>query len=109
NGVTPLGLAAWLNAPDIVGLLLKESDSMVSVDGPDLHGATALMYAARDSRLNVVCILLAHGAKPDLIDDHHRSSIHFAREHPHILWLCERTVRQYRAREAQVSFEASDI
>ncbi|OCH95423.1 hypothetical protein OBBRIDRAFT_578211 [Obba rivulosa] len=101
NGVTPLGLAAWLDAPDIVRLLLEESHGMVSVDGSDLHGATPLMYAARDSRSHVVCILLAHGAKPDLTDMNHRSSLHFARDHPHILWLCERTVRFLRARETQ--------
>lgn len=43
NGVIPLGMAAWLNKPDAVQLLLEESADTVSVDGMDTHGATALM------------------------------------------------------------------
>lgn len=43
NGVIPLGMAAWLNMPDAVQLLLEESADTVSVDGMDTHGATALM------------------------------------------------------------------
>jgi hypothetical protein len=43
NGVIPLGMAAWLNAPAIVELLLDRSSDSVSVDGMDSQGATALM------------------------------------------------------------------
>jgi hypothetical protein len=43
NGVIPLGMAAWLNLPDVVRLLLEDSAHTVSVDGMDSHGATALM------------------------------------------------------------------
>jgi ankyrin repeat protein len=43
NGVIPLGMAAWLNMPDVVRLLLEDSAHTVSVDGMDSHGATALM------------------------------------------------------------------
>ena len=43
SGVTPLGLAAWLDSPDTVRLLLDESHGMVLVDSIDMHGATPLM------------------------------------------------------------------
>lgn len=43
NGVIPLGMAAWLNMVDAVRVLLEDSAGMVSVDGMDSHGATALM------------------------------------------------------------------
>jgi hypothetical protein len=43
NGTIPLGMAAWLNMPEVVRLLLEESADCVSVDGMDCHGATALM------------------------------------------------------------------
>ncbi len=43
NGVIPLSMAAWLNFPDLVQLLLEESADTVAVDGLDAHGATALM------------------------------------------------------------------
>jgi hypothetical protein len=43
RGVTPLGMAAWLNWEDAVRVLLEESAETVSVDGMDSCGATALM------------------------------------------------------------------
>ena len=43
NGVIPLGMAAWLNQPEVVRVLLEDSADSVSVDGKDSHGATALM------------------------------------------------------------------
>lgn len=43
NGVTPLGMAAWLNQPQAVHALLQISAESVSVDGMDSCGATALM------------------------------------------------------------------
>jgi hypothetical protein len=36
-------MAAWLNFPEVVRLLLEDSVHTVSVDGMDSHGATALM------------------------------------------------------------------
>jgi len=41
--VIPLGMAAWLNQPQAVQVLLEDSSESVSVDGMDSHGATALM------------------------------------------------------------------
>ena len=43
NDVTPLGMAAWLDMPDVVQLLLECSSGAVSVDGMDTDGATPLM------------------------------------------------------------------
>jgi hypothetical protein len=43
NGVVPLGMAAWLNLPKVVKLVLEESADAISVDGMDCQGATPLM------------------------------------------------------------------
>ena len=43
KGVTPLGLAAWLNVPDAIRVLLEESHGLVAVDGTDCLGVTPLM------------------------------------------------------------------
>ena len=43
NGVTPLAMAAWLNMPHIVRLLLECNAGSVSVDGTDTDGTTPLM------------------------------------------------------------------
>ncbi|KAF7330250.1 E3 ubiquitin-protein ligase XBAT33 [Mycena venus] len=101
HGVTPLGMAAWLNMSDVVRVLLEESSESVSVDGTDVHGATPLMYAARDGRLEVVQILLRHGARPDIGDGNHRTSVQFALPYPQILWLCETALRRQRWLESQ--------
>ncbi|KAF8969137.1 ankyrin repeat-containing domain protein [Flammula alnicola] len=101
NGVIPLGMAAWLNQPQAVRTLLDASVDSVSVDGMDSHGATALMYAARDGNLEVVRALLSHGARPDFRDRNHRTSIQFALAHPRILWLCETVLRRHRWRESE--------
>ncbi|KAF7795998.1 hypothetical protein EIP86_007167 [Pleurotus ostreatoroseus] len=99
QGVTPLGLAAWLNIPDAVVLLLEECPGSVTVNGMDSRGATPLMYAARDGNLEVVQHLLAHGARPDYWDVHHRTSIYHALRHPQVLHVCEAVLRQRRAQE----------
>ncbi|KAF9223913.1 hypothetical protein BS17DRAFT_125513 [Gyrodon lividus] len=101
NDVTPLGMAAWLDMPEVVQLLLEYSLGAVSVDGMDTDGATPLMYAARDCRSEVVRQLLTHGARPDLRDRNHRSSIQFALPHPRVLWACEYSLRCYRWRECK--------
>lgn len=101
NGVTPIGMAAWLNMYDVVRLLLEGSLHTVSVDGMDTHGATSLMYAARDGNLRVVQLLLHHGARPDFRDRNHRTSIQFAMAHPRVLYLCEEILRRHRWREAK--------
>ncbi|KAJ7236269.1 hypothetical protein B0H12DRAFT_1204516 [Mycena haematopus] len=101
RGVTPLGMAAWLNLGDAVRVLLEESSEYVSVDGTDAHSATPLMYAARDGRLDVVQALLRHGARPDIGDGNHRTSVQFALPYPQIVWLCETALRRHRWLESQ--------
>ncbi|KAJ7650762.1 hypothetical protein FB45DRAFT_1077911, partial [Roridomyces roridus] len=101
RGVTPLGMAAWLNAADMVRALLEETAIAVVVDGPDVHGATPLMYAARDGRLDVVQLLLRHGACPDANDGNYRTAVQFALAYPQILWLCETALRRHRWLESQ--------
>ncbi|KAG6888994.1 hypothetical protein C0992_006815 [Termitomyces sp. T32_za158] len=101
NGVIPLGMAAWLNMEQVVRMLLEESSDSVSVDGTDIHGATALMYAARDGGLRVAQLLLSHGARPDFRDSNHRTPVQFALNHPQILWLFETILRRHRWRESQ--------
>ncbi|KAL4064486.1 hypothetical protein J3A83DRAFT_4376707 [Scleroderma citrinum] len=96
NDVTPLGMAAWLDMPHVVRLLLECSAGSVSVDGTDTDGATPLMYATRDGRLDVVQQLLSHGARPDARDRNHRSSVQFALPHPRVLWACEHALRSHR-------------
>ncbi|TCD70221.1 hypothetical protein EIP91_004402 [Steccherinum ochraceum] len=97
RGVTPLGFAAWLNVPAAVRLLLETYPGLVSVDGMDSLGATALMYAARDGNVQVVQHLLMNGARADFRDVAHRTSIQHAIRHPQVLWLCECALKRQRA------------
>ncbi|KAG7089927.1 hypothetical protein E1B28_011559 [Marasmius oreades] len=109
NGVTPLGMAAWLNSEIAVRLLLDNSSGVVDVDGMDSHGATPLMYAARDGNLDIVRILLQHGARPDFRDKNHRTSVQYALYHPRILHACESLLRSHRHHENQGSPLTSTI
>ncbi|KAI0346533.1 ankyrin [Trametopsis cervina] len=109
HGVTPLGLAAWLNIPQVVKMLLDESSGLVAVDGMDALGATPLMYAARDGNTAVVQSLLTHGARPDFRDVNHRTSIQQALRHPQVLWLCESALRRHRARETIVEHNRRNL
>ncbi|CCL98167.1 uncharacterized protein FIBRA_00161 [Fibroporia radiculosa] len=99
RGVSPLCLAAWLDLSPVVQLLLEAGQDMVAVNGMDIYGATPLMYAARDGRLEIVRLLLAKDARPDFRDVNHRSSIQHALRHPRILWLCEHALRRIRMRD----------
>ncbi|KAI0833226.1 ankyrin [Trametes gibbosa] len=99
RGVTPLALAAWLNIPDAIRVLLDETRGLVTVDGTDALGVTPLMYTARDGAIEAASLLLSKGARPDLRDTHHRTAIQHALRHPQTLWLCESALRKQRARE----------
>ncbi|KAF9815617.1 hypothetical protein IEO21_04477 [Rhodonia placenta] len=101
RGVSPLCLAAWLDVPEIVRLLVECSDGLVSVNATDTYGATPLMYAARDSRVRT----LAHDARPDYWDVNYRTSNQYALRHPYILWLCEQALRRFRLREPMPYFD----
>ncbi|KAI5983628.1 hypothetical protein EDD15DRAFT_2178640 [Pisolithus albus] len=96
NDVTPLAMAVWLGEPRVVKLLLDYSAGAISVDGMDADGATPLMYATREGRLEVVQQLLSRGARPDLRDRNHRTPIHFALPHPRVLLACETALRASR-------------
>ncbi|KAG2107132.1 ankyrin repeat-containing domain protein, partial [Suillus cothurnatus] len=89
NDVTPLGMAAWLDMPQAVQVLLDCSSGAVSVDAEDTDGATPLMSRA-DLRYLIA-----------LRDRNHRSSLQFALPHPRVLWTCEQALRNYRLREYQ--------
>ncbi|KAI0671574.1 hypothetical protein C8Q78DRAFT_972854 [Trametes maxima] len=99
RGVTPLGLAAWLNIPDAIRVLLEESRGLVAVDGTDALGVTPLMYTARDGAVEAASLLLLKGARPDVRDTHHRTAIQHALRHPQMLHLCESALRKQRARD----------
>ncbi|KAJ3732121.1 ankyrin repeat-containing domain protein [Lentinula guzmanii] len=99
NDATPLGMAAWLNMPEAVRVLLKSSLDSVAVDGTDMLGSTPLMYAARDGHLDIVNSLLQHGARPDLRALNHRSAIQYALSHPPVLYACETMLRHHRLHE----------
>ncbi|KZT19799.1 ankyrin [Neolentinus lepideus HHB14362 ss-1] len=101
NGVTVLGMAAWLNLPSAVEVLLRASSGRLLVDSIDAHGATPLMYACRDGNMEVVQWLLAYGARPDVRDLHSRTSVQFALLHPRVLWLCEGSLRRRRSQDAE--------
>ena len=53
NDVSPLGMAAWLDMPHIVRLLLECSTGSVSIDGTDTDGTIPLMCKST----NCVCTL----------------------------------------------------
>ncbi len=53
RGVTPLGLAAWLNIPDVVRVLLEETNGLVAVDGTDSVGVTPLMCTFQSSWFDI--------------------------------------------------------
>ncbi|KAI0035363.1 hypothetical protein K488DRAFT_83069 [Vararia minispora EC-137] len=99
RGVTPLGVAAWLNAAEAVRICLDAGAGLFAIDSPDAHNATALMYASRDGRIELVETLLAHGARPDTRDVTFRSALQYALPHAVALWLCENAVRNVRTRE----------
>ncbi|TFY76676.1 hypothetical protein EWM64_g7338 [Hericium alpestre] len=101
NGVTPLGMASWLNAPDVVHVLLDSSSGAVAVNGMDAHGVTALMYASRDGNLDVIKSIVSAGGRPDFRDRHHRTSVQYSLDHPQVLWVCEEALRRHRAQECQ--------
>ncbi|CDO70892.1 hypothetical protein BN946_scf184804.g24 [Trametes cinnabarina] len=99
RGVTPLGLAAWLNLPDVIRVLLDESHGLVAVDGTDAVGVTPLMYSARDGAVETATLLLLRGSRPDLRDAHHRTAVQHALRHPQLLFMCESALRKQRAQE----------
>lgn len=54
NDATPLGMAAWLNMPEAVSVLLQSSSYSVAVDGTDMHGSTPLMCKFQTRRVMIL-------------------------------------------------------
>lgn len=46
---------------------------------------------------------LDHGARPDIKDANHRSSVQYSLRHPRTLWLCERAMREQRTKAFEVT------
>lgn len=64
NGFTPLGVAAFLNKPDLVKFLL---DKNADVNVVNNHGSTPLYYAVQMANsLEITEMLLKHGANPNI-------------------------------------------
>ncbi|HEV3384643.1 MAG TPA: ankyrin repeat domain-containing protein [Gemmata sp.] len=78
NGWTPLHFAAQSNAADATAVLLKAG---AAVDARDAHGNTPLSMAVFNSRGNgeVIKLLRAHGADPNVKNNHGVSPLNLAR------------------------------
>ena len=87
DGDTPLHEAAKEN-PAVVKLLLETQTKLtVDLNTPNKNGRTALHYACFYGDLDVVSILLACGAKTDVVDSWGDSPLHDAsgRDYPEVV------------------------
>ncbi|MDV6031617.1 MAG: ankyrin repeat domain-containing protein [Phycisphaera sp. RhM] len=82
TGKTPLIHAASGPAPTTVEILLDAGADINAVDNGE-HW-TALMMAAAEGQAEVVDVLLARGAKKDMVDIDGESAAYFARQNGHI-------------------------
>ncbi|WP_372896087.1 ankyrin repeat domain-containing protein [Stieleria sp.] len=82
TGKTPLIHAASGPAPTTVEILLDAGADINAVDNGE-HW-TALMMAAAEGQAEVVDVLLARGAKKDLVDIDGESAAYFARQNGHL-------------------------
>ncbi|KAL5526101.1 hypothetical protein ACEPAG_7439 [Sanghuangporus baumii] len=97
KGLTPLGMATYLNRLDFVTVLLEKGDGLVLVDGVDSQRATPIMYAARDGHDDLLLYLIRQGAKINSVDCHYHSVLFYATSTPQCLWTCELNLRLQRA------------
>ncbi len=81
NGRTPLLYASSGPFPGTVDYLLKNG-AEVDIQGT-LEGFTALMTAAAEGQVDVVRVLLEHGADKDLEDKDGDTALSFARQNGH--------------------------
>jgi len=72
-GWTPLMRATFENRPAVVETLLQVND--IDLDAGDEYGATALHHAAIKAHLQIVRLLLAHGANLQLKDTKGRTPL----------------------------------
>lgn len=82
NGRTALLYASSGPFPEMVGWLLSQGAEVDVVGAAE--GFTALMTAAAEGQLEVVQLLLAHGARADLKDKDGDTAESFARQNGHI-------------------------
>lgn len=82
---TPLMRAVYENRPGMVRLLVEHGATRVNQPGE--NGVTALHLAALRGDADMVRILLANGADPDLIDNSGRSALDFARKNNNLRLL----------------------
>ncbi|KAL5526918.1 hypothetical protein ACEPAF_8645 [Sanghuangporus sanghuang] len=97
KGLTPLGMATYLNRLDFVTVLLGKGDGLVLVDGVDSQRATPIMYAARDGHDDLLLYLIRQGAKTNSVDCYYHSVLFYATSTPRCLWACELNLRLQRA------------
>ncbi|KAL5503812.1 hypothetical protein ACEPAH_7883 [Sanghuangporus vaninii] len=97
KGLTPLGMATYLNRLDFVTVLLEKGDGLVLVDGVDSQRATPIMYAARDGHDDILLYLIRQGAKTNSVDCYYHSVLFYATSTPRCLWACELNLRLRRA------------
>ena len=88
-GSTALHFAALRRDPRFVSFLLQQEG--ILVDTTNLYGETALHWAVKADREQVVSLLLASGAQPDSADSEGASPIDWASEegHHHLLPLLQ--------------------
>ncbi|CAO1358217.1 unnamed protein product [Diamesa serratosioi] len=74
QGKTPLMLSIEYKKPDISNYLLSQES--IELDVQDLMGDTALHYAAHHQNVEVICKLLQHRAKYQLLNNENKSFHH---------------------------------
>ncbi|CBZ54063.1 hypothetical protein NCLIV_044970 [Neospora caninum Liverpool] len=78
NGTTPLILAAQLDKPSLVEVLLAKGADPTAQERLELGGNTALHYAAKNGNREVTVLLLSHGAQANVQDRLGRTPLHTA-------------------------------
>jgi ankyrin repeat protein len=82
DGVTALHLACFYGQAETVECLL-EAGADPSARARNEHGSTPLQEAASTGQLNIVLLLLAHGAEPDAADNQGWTALHLAASKGH--------------------------
>ena len=73
--ITALAIATIYGHADIVQYLVSER---APVNAPNEYGVTSLMCACRNKHPEIACILLSHGADPNMQDHNNSTVLHSA-------------------------------